>query len=141
MIRKISIPPSLYALVVYVLIILGSILSLKHIPILSAPVFFSIIIAYLFSPLVNYLESRTRLSRGAISGILILILIFVFIFLIVNIFPYIIDQAQNAAQKFPGIIKKFSNNIRVFGEYLTKNFSDYIERIATKLKSFNDIKN
>ncbi len=124
--RKILVPPSLYALLGYVFIILVSILSLKHIPVLSAPVFFSIIIAYLFNPVVNYFEKNTILSRGAIAGILILILIFVFIFLISNLLPYLVDQVQNAAQKLPGIVKKFSDNIKVFGEYLTKNFSDYV---------------
>lgn len=124
--RKIIVPPSLYALIVYVLIILGTILSLKHFPLLSAPVFFSIIIAYLFNPLADYCEKVTKLSRGVISGALILILVFVLTLLIVNLFPYVVDQAQSAAQKFPGIIKKFSDSIKGFGEYLTKNFSDYI---------------
>lgn len=124
--RKISVPPSLYALIVYVLIIVGAILSLKHFPLLSAPVFFSIIIAYLFNPIADYCEKVTKFSRGIVSGGLILILVFVFTLLIVNLFPYLIDQAQSAAQKFPGIIKKFSDSVKGFGEYLTKNFSDYI---------------
>ena len=126
--RKILVPPSLYALIVYVLIILGTILSLKHFPLLSAPVFFSIIIAYLFNPLADYCEKITKFSRGVISGVLILTLVLVFTLLIVNLFPYVVDQAQSAAQKFPGIIKKFSDSVKGFGEYLTKNFSDYINR-------------
>ncbi len=124
--RKKSIPPSVYALVLYVLVILGTILSLKHFPLLSAPVFFSIIIAYLFNPMVDYFEKVTKLSRGILSGIFILMLVFVVTFFIINLFPYLVDQVQSAAQKFPGIIKKFSNSIRGFGEYLTKNFSDYL---------------
>ncbi len=124
--QKISVPPSLYALIFYVLIILGTILSLKHIPLLSTPIFFSIIISYLFNPIADYFEKITKFSRGFISGILILFLIFVFTFLLVNLFPYLVDQIQSAAQKFPGIIKKFSNSIRGLGEYLTKHFSDYI---------------
>ncbi|MCK4888393.1 MAG: AI-2E family transporter, partial [Candidatus Aminicenantes bacterium] len=124
--QKISVPPSLYALLLYMLIILCTILSLKHIPLLSAPIFFSIIIAYLFNPIADYFEKITKFSRGLISGVLILILVFVFTFLIINLFPYLVDQVQSAAQKLPGIIKKFSDSIRGFGEYLTKNFSDYI---------------
>jgi len=119
-------PPALYALVVYTFIILGTIMSLKYIPLLSAPVFFSIIIAYLFNPIADYFEKVTKFSRGLISGILILILVFIFVFLIINLFPYLVDQVQNAAQKLPEIVKKFSKNIKWFGEYLTKHFSDYI---------------
>ena len=124
--RKIKIPPSLYALIVYVVIIFSTIMSLKHFPLLSAPVFFSIILAYLFNPVVDYCEKMTRISRGLISGILILIIVFIAVFMLINLIPYLVDQAQSAAQKLPGIIKKFSDSVRGFGEYLTKHFSDYI---------------
>ncbi len=124
--RKFKIPPSLYALIAYVIIILVTIMSLKHFPLLSAPVFFSIIFAYLFNPIADYCEKKTHVSRGLISAILILVFVFVAVFLLINLIPYLIDQAQNAAQKLPGIIKKFSDSVRGFGEYINKHFSDYI---------------
>jgi len=124
--RKWNIPPSLIALIAYVLIILVTILSLKHFPLLSAPVFFSFIVAYLFNPVADYLEKKIRFSRGIISGVLILILVLFSAFLVINLIPYMVDQAQSAAQKLPDILKKFSDSVRGFGEYLTKHFSDYI---------------
>ncbi|MEN8154374.1 MAG: AI-2E family transporter [Acidobacteriota bacterium] len=127
--RKFTVPPAFYALLVYIVMILLSILSLKYIPVLAAPIFFSLIITYLFNPLVTYIEEKSRFSRGVISGILIMSLIFVVILLLVNLFPYMIDQLQNAAQKFPDIIRKFSKKIEVFSEYLSKNFSGYIGNI------------
>lgn len=126
---KFTVPPAFYALLVYIVIIILSILSLKYIPVLAAPIFFSLIITYLFNPLVTYIEKKSRFSRGAVSGMLILSLIFVFILLLVNLFPYMIDQLQIAAQKFPDILRKFSKKIEVFSEYLSKNFSEYIGNI------------
>lgn len=127
--QKFTVPPSFYALLIYIVIIFLSILSLKYFPVLATPIFFSLIITYLFNPLVTYVEKKSRFSRGFISGMLILSLIFVFIFLLVNLFPYVIDQLQNAAQKFPDILNKFSQKIKVFSEYLSKNFSEYIGNI------------
>jgi len=126
MIKKKSIPASLYALVAYILIILLTILSLKHFPLLAAPVFFAIIISYLINPVVKFLEIKTKISRGIIAGFLIIILIFMFIFLIVKFFPLLVTRIEFAAQKLPGVIKKFSESVQVFGDYLTRNFSQYI---------------
>jgi len=124
--RKLTVPPALYALMAYVFLIFLTIMSLKHFPLLSAPVFFSIIFAYLFNPIADYFEKKTHISRGIIAGVLILVFVLVSVFLVINLIPYLVDQAQSAAQKLPGIIKKFSESVRGFGEYLTKHFSDYI---------------
>ena len=127
--RKIFIPPALYALIFYVLFIVLCIVSLKKMPLLSAPILFSVIVYYLFSPIVNFFERKTKLPRGIIAGVLILLLVILFVFLIVNAFPYLVSRLDTAAQKLPGVIKQFSESVKVFGDYLTRNFSEYIGKV------------
>ena len=127
--RKIFIPPALYALIFYVLFIVLCIVSLKKMPLLSAPILFSVIVSYLFSPIVNFFERKTKLPRGIIAGVLILLLVILFVFLIVNAFPYLVSRLDTAAQKLPGVIKQFSESVKVFGDYLTRNFSEYIGKV------------
>jgi predicted PurR-regulated permease PerM len=125
-IKKISIPIPLVALIGYSLTVLLVILSLKHATVLSAPVFFSFVIAYLFNPLVDYLERKTHMSRGLSSGIAMVTLVFLFIFLLVNLFPYVVNQVKLAADKFPQTLQEFSEKMKVVSTYITKNFSKYV---------------
>ncbi len=124
--KALKVPTALYALLVYILIILFSILSLKFFPMLFAPLFFSIIVVYLFNPLANIIEKKSGLPRGLICGTLMLILVVFVIFVVVKLFPYLIDQMENAAQKFPDILKKFAKSMKVVNDYITRNFSDLI---------------
>ena len=94
-------PPPLVALLLYTGWILLLIFCLKYLTLVSAPLFFSLVIAYLFNPVVTYLEQKTRLSRFLLSGILMVLLVLVLIFVIVSLLPYVIDQVKNAAEKFP----------------------------------------
>ena len=127
---KIIFPPPLVALMVYTGLILLCILSLKYFTLLAAPIFFSLIIAYLFNPLVNFLEKKfSWLSRTIISAVLMIILVFVFLFLNINLFPYFIDQVKGAAEKVPQILKTLSDKLKVLGNYINKNFSEYIGNI------------
>ncbi|UCH94385.1 MAG: AI-2E family transporter [Candidatus Aminicenantes bacterium] len=127
--RKFSLPPPLTALIVYTGIVLILILSLKHITLLAAPVFFSFVIAYLFNPLVGALERKTHISRGVIAGLLMITLVFLFIFLLINMLPYGADQVKQAAEKFPQILEKFSQKIKSISDYITQNFPDYLGKI------------
>lgn len=127
--KKKEIPPPLTALIAYILFVVLMILSLKHLTLLSAPIFFAFVIAYLFNPVVNYLEKKTPLSRGVTSGILMVALVFIVLFLLVNLFPYVADQVKYAADKFPQTLGKFSNKIKVLSEYISKNFSEYVGQI------------
>jgi predicted PurR-regulated permease PerM len=127
--KKISFPSPVLALAGYIFSVLLIILSLKYATILAAPVFFSFVIAYLFNPVANYLERKTRLSRTVAAGILMVTLVFLFIFLLINLFPYVIDQVTNAAIKFPETLSQFSDKIKVLSQYITKNFSQYVGNI------------
>lgn len=126
---RVKVPTALYALIVYMLIILFGILSLKFFPMLFAPLFFSAIVVYLFNPLVNFIEKKSRLPRGIICGVLMLMLVMLVILVVIKLFPYLIGQMENAAQKFPDILKKFGKSIKVVNEYITKNFSDFVGTI------------
>jgi predicted PurR-regulated permease PerM len=127
--RKISLPPPLTAFIIYTAMVLILILSLKYITMLAAPVFFSFVIAYLFNPVVGVLEKKTHMPRGVIAGLLMITLVFLLVFLLVNLLPYGADQVKNAAVKFPEILNKFSQKIKVIGDYITQNFPGYAGKI------------
>lgn len=127
--KKILLPTPVAAVIIYTFLTLGLILSLKYLTLLAAPLFFAFIIAYLFNPAVNFLERKTPLSRGVTAGLLMISLVFVLVFLIINLFPYVVAQLENAGQKFPQILEKFSTKMQVMSDYITKNFSEYVGQI------------
>lgn len=127
--KKLSIPAPLAALLGYSLTVLLLIISLKYFTLLTAPVFFSFIIAYLFNPLVDYLEKKPRIKRAPAAGILMITVVFLFVFLLINLFPYVIDQVSLAADKFPKTLQQFSEKIQVISNYITRNFSEYVGKI------------
>ncbi len=124
--KKISIPPSLIALILYTLAVLILIMGLKYVTVLVAPVLFAFIIAYLFNPLVNFLEKKLLFPRGIIAGLLMISLLLVMVFLLINLFPYMANQVENAAVKFPQLLEKFSEKVKVVSNYITKNFAGYV---------------
>ncbi len=119
-------PSPLLALILYTAAVLLMILSLKYFTVVAAPLLFSFIIAYLFNPFVNFLEKKLRFSRGLIAAILMVTLLLILTLVLVNLFPYIIDQATSAAVKFPELLKKFFGKMKVFSNYITNNFSEYV---------------
>jgi len=124
--KKRAIPSPLLAFILYTVGVLLMILGLKYFTVVAAPLLFSFIIAYLFNPIVNFLEKKLRFSRGLVAAILMVTLLLILIFVLVNLFPYIIDQATSAAVKFPELLEKFSGKMKVFSNYITKNFSEYV---------------
>jgi len=127
--RKHKVPPPLVALVAYTLVILAVVFSLEHLTLLAVPLFFSLVIAYLFNPLVQFLESRTPLSRPLIASILMVLLVVILVFLIINLLPYVINQAERAATRLPQLLQVFSQKAQVLSNYLTKNFPEYLGSI------------
>ncbi|MCP4216346.1 MAG: AI-2E family transporter [bacterium] len=123
---KLPIPTPLTALLVYSLLMLGIILSLKYLTLLAIPLFFSFVIAYLFNPVVGFLEKKTPFSRAPIAGFLMVGLVFVLLFLIINLFPYVVEQVKHAADKFPSILENFSEKMKVVSNYISKNLSEYM---------------
>jgi len=126
LVHKYKVPPPLVALAGYTLAILFVIYALKHVTLLAVPLFFSLVIAYLFNPLVHYLETHTPLGRSLIAGILMVLLVFLLVFLIINLLPYVIDQVKHAADRLPEFLETFSRKAEVVNNYLTKNFPEYL---------------
>lgn len=124
--NKFFIPTPAIALLIYCLAIVTLIMCLKHATLLFAPVFFSFVISYLFNPVVNFLEKKTSFSRGAVAGLVMIALVFIMIFVLMNLLPYVVDEAKLAADKFPGLMLKFSEKMESINKYLQKNFSAYI---------------
>lgn len=128
-------------LILYTIGVLLMILGLKYFTVVTAPVLFSFIIAYLFNPVANFLEKKLRFPRGLIAGILMITLLFILVFLLINLFPYIINQAKSAAVKFPELLEKFSDKVKVFSNYITDNFSEYVGDIDIMQKIEDMISN
>jgi predicted PurR-regulated permease PerM len=114
------------AILVYMLIVIFIILSLKNFTLLAVPVFFAVVIAYLFNPFVSFLDRKTSISRPVISALLMVFLVLAFSFLVGILLPDFIERIKNAAVKLPPLLKQFSERIEIFSNYLTKNFSQYI---------------
>ncbi|HLP48068.1 MAG TPA: AI-2E family transporter, partial [Candidatus Kapabacteria bacterium] len=124
--KKQYFPYPLAALLIYILLMLALIFSLKYLTIFAAPLFFSFVIAYLFIPVVNTLERKTHFPRGAITGILMVLLVLVAIIILAGILPQVLQQAENAAEKFPNMMERFSQKVRVINDYIIKKFSPYV---------------
>ncbi len=124
-----NIPSPVWALLVYIGSILFIIFSLKHVTLLAAPIFFSLIIAYLFNPVATFLEKKTSVPRSVISGFLMIFLVFLLIVVVVALLPYVINQAKGAAVRFPEFLTTFSEKAQVLSEYLSKHFSEFFGKI------------
>ncbi|MCI0470422.1 MAG: AI-2E family transporter, partial [Candidatus Aminicenantes bacterium] len=124
--KKFTMPEPLLALILYTAGVLLMILSLKYLTFIAAPFLFSFIIAYLFNPVVNSLESKLRIPRGVSAALLMITLLFLLVFLLVNLVPYMIDEAMVAAVKFPEFLVQFSEKVKIISNYITRNFSEYV---------------
>ncbi len=124
--KKIKLSYPLTAFIVYTLLMLTLILSLKYLTLLAAPLFFSFIIAYLFIPVVNFLERKTFLPRSVATGLVMILLVVVVVTIIASIFPHILEQVENATDKFPKIMERFSQKVKIINDYILKNFSPYV---------------
>lgn len=114
------------AFLIYIILTLALILGLKYLTLFTAPLFFSLIIAYLFIPLVNRLERKTHFPRAGITSVLMILVVVVTVLITVIIFPYVLQQVENAAEKFPTIMERFSEKGRVINDYIVRKFSPYI---------------
>ncbi|MCU0285593.1 MAG: AI-2E family transporter [Acidobacteria bacterium] len=137
--KKNYLPYPLAALLIYVLLTLALILSLKYLTLFAAPLFFSFVIAYLFIPVVNKLERKTHLPRGFITGVLMILLVVVTVIILAVVFPRVLQQVENAAEKFPNIMERFSQKVRVVNNYIIKKFSPYVGPIDLVSKVENTI--
>ena len=126
--KNFALPTPVVALVIYTFLTLALILSLKYITVVAAPLLFAFIIAYLFNPAVNFFEKRIPLKRGVTAGILMITLVFVMAILITILFPYVVDQVENAAKKFPETLKNFSEKAQEISDYININFPGYFNK-------------
>jgi predicted PurR-regulated permease PerM len=103
--KRTALPMPLVILVLYSLFILVVVYLLKNFSLIAAPIFFSIVVAYLFHPVVNWIEKKTRLRRWLVTAVLIILLIVALTLILANLFPYFIDQTRRAADKLPQFLE------------------------------------
>lgn len=123
---KVKFPSPVLAILIYMLIVIFIIMSLKNFTLLAVPIFFAMVIAYLFNPFVCLLERKTSISRPVLSALLMFFLVLTFSFLVGILLPDFIERIKNAAIGLPQLFKQFSERVEIFSNYLTKNFSQYI---------------
>lgn len=101
-----------YKLITAALIVAITLLFVQHISHVLTPFIAAIITAYLFNPLVSWLERRAGLGR-AIWIVVIYVLAFLLIYsLVTGIWPLIMQQSRDLARAAPQLI----NQIRTFFE-------------------------
>jgi predicted PurR-regulated permease PerM len=118
-------PAPLIALIGYMLSVTVIILCLKYITLIAAPIFFSFIIAYLFTPVVDFWEKR-HIHRGITAALIMIGLIIFFIVLMMILFPYVVEELKKASDRFPQTLSQFYAKVKIISDYITKNFSEYV---------------
>jgi len=122
-------PFPLVILIFYCLILLILILLLQNFPRFMAPILFAGVTAYIFNPLVNWVEKKTRWNRTLLTSILILLLVSAFVLMIVFIIPYLIEQSQRAAHRLPSLMDQIELKLHKFDYFLQNSFPDFTNKI------------
>jgi len=125
----IRIPMPLILLLCYITMILLTIFFLNYFTLIATPIFVAIVIAFLFYPVVSFLEKKTSVPRRWIIFFIVIFLVLAFILLLMTLLPYVIDQLKNAAEKFPQFAEEFSIRIEKFGDYINKTFPHFVKKI------------
>lgn len=138
--KKSRIPTPVLALVAYCLAILTLIYSLKYATLLFAPVFFSFVLAYLFNPVVNYLENKFPISRGMASALMMIALVIFMAFALITLMPYIAEQIELAADKVPEMLKTFQTKMQALNDYLKEALGQYAQdlNLVSEIKKVLD---
>lgn len=131
----------LVILVLYSLFILVVVYLLKNFSLIAAPIFFAVVVAYLFNPVVGWIEKKTRLRRWLVTAVLIILLIVALTVILANLFPYFIDQTRRAADKLPQFLEDLKARAWRLGDYLSKKFPDYVSRFDLMKEIENSINN
>ncbi|MGE5341417.1 MAG: AI-2E family transporter [Candidatus Omnitrophota bacterium] len=123
--RILSMPAPVTALLGYSLSVLIVILSLKYLTLVAAPIFFAFVIAYLLSPVVDFMEKKWSIRRSISAALLLLMIVCVFSLLLTILLPYLVDEVKLAANKFPEFISQFNEKLKVVSNYIKNSFSGY----------------
>lgn len=140
--KKRAFPPMpLIILVVYSVLVLLVVYLLKNFSLIAAPIFFAAVVAYLFTPVVNWIERKTRVRRWLVTAVLLLLLIVAVTLILANLFPYAIDQTRKAADKLPQVIEDFKGQATGLGNYLRRKFPDYVGKFDLMTEIESSIRN
>ncbi|MGI5824888.1 MAG: sporulation integral membrane protein YtvI [Bacillota bacterium] len=119
---------ALYLLADYVMPILGNILSVAFPLIL--PFILAIILAVLLSPVINWLQRKTRMKRGAAVGIVLVLALLAMTAVVVVIISQLIKEIYILAADFSD--SSYGINIDAIMEYMESLYT------STALSSFVD---
>ncbi len=139
--KRVIFPMPLVILALYSLFILVVVYILKNFPLIAAPIFFAVVVAYLFTPMVNWIERKTHTRRWLITAVLLILLIMAVTLILVHLIPYFIDQTRQAADKLPQFLEDLKTRAWRFSDYLSKKFPDYIGKFDLMKEIENSISN
>ena len=134
-------PMPLVILIAYSVFVLVVVYILKNFSLISAPILFAVVVAYLFTPVVNWIERKTHMRRWLVTVVLILLLIVTVTLILANLFPYAINQTQQAAEKLPQVLEDFRNRAAGLGDYLRRKFPDYVGKFDLMNEIESSIRN
>ncbi|KNF09886.1 putative permease [Gottschalkia purinilytica] len=97
-------------------------------------IFYSIILAYLLNPIVNFLERR-KIKRGLGTLIVYLVLVLILVLLTFSIVPKISSEFEKLIKLLP----QYFNKIYDFSDHLYDKYYKHIENLPSEFKAFNDV--
>ena len=90
---------------------------IKNIISVITPFFIGIIIAWLFDPLVSFLQ-RKKIKRGLGSVIVIVLFVAILFLLFKTLIPLLIKQFNDFLKSVPGLMEEISNFVKqIFSKF------------------------
>ncbi len=102
-------------IVVTILVVL-TLLSLYAVRSVLIPVIMSVVVAYILLPVVNLLQTRTRLGRGASVMLVYLAILAILIAIPIGTIPQLVNQGNNLINNTPSYVQELG---AILGEPLT----------------------
>ena len=111
---------------------------IKNIISVITPFFIGIIIAWLFDPLVSFLQKK-KIKRGLGSVIVIVLFVAILFLLFKTLIPLLIKQFNDFLKSVPGLMEEISNFVKqIFSKFsrFGLNFSDVESYIYKAFEAF-----
>lgn len=111
----------------WLLLILFALIGLYSIRGLLTPLIIAFVLAYLFNPVIRYMNQQWKLSRPFSVTLLLLLLIILVLVLSVLLLPLIVEQTANFAKDLPGYAKTLSQQLTAFAHGLIQYLPEFYQ--------------
>jgi predicted PurR-regulated permease PerM len=100
------------------------------------PLTITFVLAYILSPIADFVSARLRLNRTLVVGIIYLILIAIILVIPAMFIPYLIQQTENLVEDIPGYAEKvgeFFQQSLIFGD-VSVEVQDVYEQVSSSIE-------